>query len=265
MSQAIRLKTATPRKHRISAILGMLAFSTACSSIPMNAMAQITPENSMMSPTIQQETTLNLTGEGKVEVAPDIASVSLGVNVDSETASQAMKEQASIMSNVFKALEKAGIASKDMQTGNISLNPRYDYNKRDSGPPKLIGYQATNTVNITVRELDKVGGVLDAVVSAGGNTINSISFGLEDSSQALKDARKDAVSDALEKAELYADAAGYKVSRIISMDEAGNSSPRPQPMMMARMQESDSSRTPIAAGEISYSSTMNVQFELVRK
>lgn len=265
MPHATVIKNTNLKKHRTPAILAALALSTACSSIPMQAAAQITTENSSMKTTIQQETTLNLTGEGKVDVAPDIASVSLGVNVDADTASQAMKEQATLMSNVFKALEKAGVENKDMQTGNISLNPRYDYSSRDNAPPKLIGYQATNTVNITVRKLEKVGSVLDAVVSAGGNTINSISFGLDDSSQALKDARKDAVRDALEKAELYADAAGYKVSRIVSMDEAGNSTPHPQPMMMARMKEADSSRTPIAAGEISYSSTMNVQFELVQK
>ncbi len=238
---------------------------TACTSLPLSAGAQPMQDIVKNAPTIQQETTLNLTGEGKIEVVPDIASISLGVNVDAPTASQAMKKQAQLMTGVFEALEEAGIAKKDMQTGNISLNPRYDYSSRNNSPPKLIGYQAANTVGTTVRDLAKVGDVLDVVVEAGGNTINSISFGLEDSSEAMKKARAAAVKDALAKAELYANAAGYKVSRIISMNEAGNHSPYPQPKMMARMEMADTASTPIAAGEISYSSTMNVQFELVKK
>ncbi len=248
-----------------TSVLATLALSTACITLPLSAEAQIMQNSPQSMSVIQQETTLNLTGEGKIEVSPDIATISLGVNVEADTASQAMKQQSALMNKVFEALEKAKIADKDMQTGNISLSPRYDYSSSKNGPPKLTGYQATNTLGITVRKLDTLGSVLDSVVSAGGNTINSISFGLEDSSEALNLARKAAIADALAKAELYAEAAGYSVSRIITMNESGNFSPSPQPVMMARMKASESASTPIAAGEVSYSSTMNVQFELVRK
>ncbi|WP_018995893.1 SIMPL domain-containing protein [Hirschia maritima] len=251
-------------KSKFATVLSAAILSTACTSLPLHAQAQSGASQQTM-PTIQQETTLNLTGHGKIEVAPDIATISLGVNVEAETAADTMKKQANLMNGVFNALKKAGIENKDMQTGNISLSPRYDYSSRKNGPPKLIGYQASNTVGITVREINSLGSILDAVVNAGGNTINSISFGLDDSSEALKSARKAAVKDALSKAELYADAAGYKVARIISMNESGNYSPGPQPVMMARMEMADSASTPIAAGEVSYSSTMNVQFELVKK
>merc|ERR1711916_89245 len=126
------------------------------------------------------------------------------------TASAAMKQQAAQMTGVFNALKKAGIAAKNMQTGNISLNPRYDYSSRNNSPPKLICYNASNTVNIIVRDLDKLGPTLDAVVDAGGNTINSVSFSLDDSAEAQAEAQKLAVQDALAKAELYAAAAGVK-------------------------------------------------------
>lgn len=246
---------------KLSPMVAAIALSATCFLLAPNAKAQTMTQQA----TIQQETTLNLTGKGNFEAAPDIASISLGVNVNAETASAAMKQQAKLMSNVFDAIEKAGVEKKDMQTGNISLNPRYDYSSRNNGPPKLTGYQATNTVGITVRELESLGEVLDAVVNAGGNTINSVSFGLSDTTQAMKSARQAAVKDALSKAELYAEAAGYQVSRIITMNESGNHTPQPQPMMMARMEMADSASTPIAAGEVSFSSTMNVQFELTKK
>jgi uncharacterized protein YggE len=118
---------------------------------------------------------------------------------------------------------------------------------------------------VIVRDLKKLGQTVDAVVSAGGNTINSVSFGLSDSSEALEMARKAAVKDALDKAELYAAASGYKVSRIITMNEQGAPTHYPQPVIMeARMAISDSAPTPIAAGEVSYSSQMHVTFELVK-
>ena len=248
---------------RLSIAGAMLALSTACAATPFSAGAQVAGPV-IETPTIQQETTLSLTGSGEVSVAPDIASISLGVSVDAETASAAMKQQAAQMTGVFNALKKAGIAAKNMQTGNISLNPRYDYSSRNNSPPKLIGYNASNTVNIIVRDLDKLGPTLDAVVDAGGNTVNSVSFSLDDSAEAQAEAQKLAVQDALAKAELYAAAAGVKVKRIITMNEAGGYYPQPMPMKAMRAEASDASFTPVAAGEVNYSASMNVVFELTQ-
>ena len=249
---------------RLSLAAAALAMTTACAALPFDARAQVMEAAPMTTPTIQQETTLSLTGTGQVERAPDMAFISVGVNVEGKTASEAMKDQAKRMNGVFSALKEAGIADKDMQTGNISLSPRYDYSKRE-GAPRLIGYQASNQVNVIVRDLDELGDALDAVVSAGGNTINSVSFGVDDSSEALKAARTAAVKDATTKAELYAAAAGYRVSRIITMSEGGGYNPSPMPMMArASMDMMESAPTPIAAGEVSFSAQMNVTFELVK-
>ncbi len=248
---------------RFSGLMAATALGAACALTPMTAGAQVVTQP-LTTPTIQQETTLNLNGMGEIKVAPDIAIVSLGVNVDADTAAAAMREQARLMSGVFSALKKAGIDDKDMQTGSISLNPRYDYSSRKDGqPPRLIGYNASNTVTAVIHKLDDVGKVLDATVKAGGNTINSISFGLEDSTDAMVRARKAAMKDAMDKASLYADAAGYAVSRVVTINESGGY--RPQPQMMARAEmASDQMSTPIAPGEISYSAQVNVMFELTR-
>lgn len=249
---------------RLTGLMAAAALTTACALTPMTAGAQ-TVTQPIEPPTIQQETTLNLSGTGEVKVAPDIAMISLGVNVDADTAQAAMSEQAKLMSGVFSALKKAGVADKDMQTGNISLSPRYDYSSRKSGDgPRLIGYNAANSVTAVIRDLDDVGKVLDASVKAGGNTINSVSFGLDDSAEALKAARKAAVKDALERAELYATAAGYKVARIVTINESGGYYPQARPMARMELAASDAMPTPVAAGELTYSSNVNVMFELTR-
>ena len=250
-------------------ILGALAaafVASACAFSPLQAGAQpMTHANSTASPTIQQETTLNVSGEGRSVRTPDMATISLGVNVTKDTAKAAMDEQARIMNGIFKTLEDAGIADRDMQTGQINLSPQYDYSSRREGPPKVTGYQVSSNLNIRVRELNLLGAILDQTVSAGGNTINAVNFGLQDDTEAVAEARKAAVRDALEKAELYATAAGYKVARIITISEGHVSAPTPQPMMMARMAVSeDAMSTPIAAGETSLTAHVNVTFELTR-
>lgn len=249
-------------KRQFSAALTAAILCVGCAAAPFPAQAQMVEP--MQTPTIQQETTLSLTGEGKVETAPDIAMVSLGVSVDAATASAAMKQQAQQMNGVFSALKKSGVAEKDMQTGNISLSPRYDYSSRRESPPKLIGYNASNTVTAKIRDLDNLGKVLDAVVEAGGNTINSINFSVDDASEIMKEARSNAVKDALDKAELYASAAGYQVSRIITIDEAGMSAPRPMAAMRMAADMAESAPTPIAAGEVTHVARVSVTFELTR-
>ncbi|MBB35377.1 MAG: SIMPL domain-containing protein [Hirschia sp.] len=249
------------RHTSLLAIAAISCIGCAASPLPVQAQ-QVSPM--MESPTIQQETTMSLTGEGSVKATPDIATISLGVSIDAETASAAMKQQASHMSGVFAAMEKAGIASKDMQTGNISLSPRYDYSSKRTEPPKLTGYNASNTVTVVIRDLEKLGPVLDSVVEAGGNTINSINLGVDDDTEIMKEVRKKAVQDAMSKAELYAEAAGYRVSRIVTLDEQSSGYPPPRPMMARMEMASDSASTPVAAGEITFTSSVSVLFELTR-
>ena len=130
---------------------------------------------------IQPETTLQINAEAKINQAPDIAYITAGVTEERATASEAMTAQSASMNGVFSALQKAGIAAKDMQTSGLSLYPRYDYlevKQRDGstrGEQKLAGYVATNNVTARVRNLDTLGATIDSLVKAGGNTFSGVS------------------------------------------------------------------------------------------
>ena len=209
---------------------------------------------------IQPETTVSISATGVVEKEPDIAVMTTGVQTEAKTAAQAVAENARRMSSVFDAVEAAGIAKKDMQTSNFSLSPRYDYSSRGA-PPRVTGYTASNQLSITVRDLDNLGETMDALISAGSNTFNGVRFALDDPSDAKDEARRLAMTEARERAELYADAAGLKVKRIVTISESGGYNAGPMPVMQARAMESAAS-TPIATGEVGYSITVNVMFEL---
>lgn len=238
-----------------------------CAAAPM-AMAQPPspdgPHMMHMPPasTIQPETTITLMGKGSINHAPDIAMINVGVSVEAKTAAEAMQQQASQMAGVFNAVKAAGIADRDMQTGNISLNPVYEY--PNNARPRLTGYQANNQINIKVRKLDALGKTLDAVVKGGGNTINGISFSIDEPDKFQNEARIEAIKDAAAKAELYAQAVGYKVKRIVTISEQ-EYYPQPVPMAAMRMQDAGGApETQIAAGEVSLTQTVNVVFELTK-
>lgn len=215
---------------------------------------------------IQPEITLNISAEATVNREPDIAYISAGVQEEAKTAQQAMAANARAMNGVFNALERAGIQKRDMQTSNFSLQPRYDYIKTssgsNSGERKLAGYIASNQLSVKVRDLAELGPILDSLVSAGGNTFNGVRFAIDEDGPVRNEARRKAMEEALAKANLYADAAGLKIARIVSINEGGDYAPQPQ-MMIARqsMRESDAS-TPIAGGEVGYTARVNIQFEL---
>ncbi|MEM8617465.1 MAG: SIMPL domain-containing protein [Pseudomonadota bacterium] len=228
-----------------------------------NITANATPLASNHPNSIQPETTLSISADGYVKREPDIAFLMAGVDSEAGTAEAAMAQNAEAMNGVFEALERAGVARKDMQTSNFSLQPQYDYsNRRDGQPPRLTGYRASNQLSVRVRNLDTLGETMDTLVSAGGNTFSGLRFALDDDRDAKNEARRLAMAEALSRAQLYAAASGYEVARIVTLSESGGY--QPQPMMQARAMaiESADMGTPVAGGEVGYSITVNVVFEL---
>jgi len=204
---------------------------------------------------------LTLTGKGSVFVAPDMATVSLGVSSLNKKASDAMRANSAAMGKVFNRLKAAGIEPRDIQTSQLSLNPRWSRSSNNNTPPRIIGYQATNTVTVRVRKLDQVGGVLDALTQVGANRINSISFGIQTPRPHQDEARRRAVKDARAKADLYAKAAGVELGRIISISE---NSTRVQPRPIARMEMAAmaADAVPVAGGELSLHASVTLVFEI---
>jgi len=206
-------------------------------------------------------TTLTVAAEGKVARTPDVADLSAGVVTQAQTATAAMADNAQRMSAVVAALRKAGVAERDIQTAGLNLNPQYRY--AENQPPQLVGYQASNTVRVNVRDLKNMGRAIDALVAAGSNQINGPSFRLDKPEAALDEARAQAVKTARARAALYASAAGMKVRRIVSISETGGYAPPPIPMYAAApramMEKAD---TPVAPGEVEQTVNVTVTFEL---
>jgi len=210
---------------------------------------------------IQPETTLSISAEGTVNREPDIAFLNAGVQSQGKTAQDAVSSNAVAMNGVFSALEEANIPARDMQTSNFSVQPQYDYSNRVNGaPPRLTGYTASNQLTVKVTDLDSLGETMDAMISAGGNTFSGLTFGLEDDRAASNEAREIAMKEAIARAELYARASGYEVARVVTISESGGY--RPQPMAVMSRSRDMVESTPIASGEVGYSVTVNVVFEL---
>lgn len=238
---------------RIAPILAgfALAFALAPNAI-MTANAQ--------TPAAARGTLISVSAEARASRAPDIATLSTGVVTQAADANAALRANAAEMQKVMSAIRAAGIAERDVQTSGVSLYPQYRY--AENQPPAITGYQASNTVNLKVRDLTKLGGVLDALVASGANQINGPTFEIENPDPVMDDARRAALKKARARADMYAEALGLKVLRIVSIDEgSGFMPPQPMPMLKtARMEASDA--TPISSGENSLSATLNVVFEL---
>ena len=242
---------------RLRPLILALALAAA---LPMTANAQTS------TPAIAQAegTLLSVSATGEASRTPDIATLSTGVVTQAADANTAMRDNATQMDRVMAALRAAGIAERDIQTSGINLNPQYRY--AENMPPAITGYQASNTVNVKVRELAKLGKVLDTLVAQGANQINGPSFGLDKPEAALDEARLAAVKKAQAQARTYANALGLQVKRIISISEGGASLPRP-PMPMMRAMAADAGyakETSVAPGESSVSVSVEMVFELGR-
>ncbi len=231
---------------------------TAAGSVPA-ALAQTAPP---AADTMFRASTLNLSAYGETRVAPDMASINLGVLTEAKTAAEALAANAVRMNAVMASLKKAGIAEKDVQTSNLSVNPQYRY--QENLPPVLTGYQVSNQATVTVRDLKRLGAAVDATVNAGANQVNGISFGITDATAAENAAREAAVKALTAKTELYARATGYRVLRLVSLSEGGGYTPRP-PVPMEMLQSSRmKSDTPVSAGELSVRIDVTGLYELTK-
>lgn len=235
------------------ALAAVLALG-ACT--PMSSNAQSTPF------VATDGTLLNVSAVGEAKRVPDIATVSTGVVTRAADANAAMRANAEQMAKVVAAIKAAGIADKDVQTSGINLNPTYQY--RDNQPPTITGYEAHNTVNVIVRDIGKLGRILDSFAAVGANQINGPAFDVDKKDEALDEARRKAVETAQARAEMYARTLGMKVRRIVSISEGARFAP-PIPMARMQMKAMDAAaETSVSPGENVLSVSLDVVFELGR-
>lgn len=212
----------------------------------------------------RKEPVIVVVGEGEATVAPDLAIVSLGVAETRKTAREALDVANGAITAVVDALKKQGIAARDLQTSGLSIQAQYSYPQNDDGtpkPPVLTGYMVSNTLTVRIRDLSKVGAVIDQAVTSGVNQGGDIRFTNEDPAKTMAEARTEAVKDAIDRARTLAAAADVKLGRILEITEATRPGD-PRPLMSARMAKEAADGVPVEAGENSYSVNVNVTFAI---
>lgn len=208
-------------------------------------------------PMMLDGTVLEIAAEGHSARVPDLAVIQAGVTTQAPTAAAAMAQNNGQMARVLAALRQSGIAERDVQTSNLSLQPQYRQGK-DGQTQELFAYQASNTVSVRFRDVSKAGGILDTLVREGANTLSGPDLTLSQPDAATDEARTDAVAKARARAELYARAAGLHVDRILSISDTGSGGVIFAPRMMAGFDN----KAVIAPGQQDINVTVTMRFLL---
>ncbi len=207
---------------------------------------------------------ITVSGHAELKSKPDVAYLTVSVTTQSRDQEKAAQDNATRTTALLDALRKAGVADKDIQTQSYTLEPQYDYN---ANPPVLTGFQAVNTVQITIHDLTKAGLLIDKSISAGATQAGDLSFDLLDRKGLERQALADAVRDAAAKAGAMTDAAGMGLGRLLSLTESGTSSPppSPRPMMMRAMAAEAAPPTPISPQQITVTADVTAVYALASK
>ncbi len=252
--------------NRLPLAAALAALSLAAPSLVGTAQAQ-TIEGPRVAP---ESTLLSLDATGKVASKPDVATFMAGVATTGKTAGEALSANSAAMNRVIAALKKTGIADRDIQTSNLNVQPVYasnnpnvprETNELEDETPRIVGYRANNQVIVRQRNLKDYGKVIDTLVSSGANQVNGPNFQITQEDAALDTARRDAMTKARARAELYASAAGLRVKRIVTISEGSSYRPMPQ-MAYARDAVGKAESAPVEAGEVELQVSVSVTFEL---
>ena len=207
---------------------------------------------------------ITVQGSGEVQAAPDIARLRMGVVTQNAQVSEASAQNAQKSAALIKAIKAAGVADKDLQTSDYSVTPQFNYGSTQeerNRPPKLAGYQVSNTVSVVIRKIADAGRVLDAAIKSGANDVGNLTFDLNEDTRAKAqaDALTRAVADAKSKADVLVKAAGLTAIRLFSISEGGGYvAPRPYALSAAR--GAVASETPVQSGELTVSASITVQY-----
>jgi len=200
---------------------------------------------------------ITVSASGTVSVEPDQARVTSGVTADGASAREALTNNTAAMQKVIAGLKESGIDPKDIQTASFRVEPRYT-RPIEGQAPKIDGYSVTNEVQVLVRDLDKLGDILDRLVTAGANQTAGLNFEVSKAETLLDEARQQAVANALRRAKLYAAAAGAEVGEVLTIVEGGGEPPRP--MLMARAMKAEA--VPIERGTETLAANVTITWAL---
>lgn len=228
--------------------------------------------SAVQQPGANQQTGIWVNGIGRIDVEPDIATLNIGVEAREATVKRARDAAAGAMQLVIEAVKAEGVAGDDVVTTSFNIQPQVVYREvRERGGaysvPEIVGYIVSNTVRVTIRDLDRVGGVVDAAAAEAGDLvrINSIRFGVDDTSQYAEDLRRLAAADARAKAEIYAAAMGVEVGTLIFLSETGSSAPVVvrEVAVERAFALAAAAPTPIQAGDTTLTANIQAVFSIV--
>jgi uncharacterized protein YggE len=255
MQQRISLAIAAILLIVAIAILGYFAMTPRLAPTPASAGA--------ISASTAQQTTDNtgifVSGTGKVRIKPNTAYASIGVEITAGTLAEATTQANAKMNALIEKLKGLGIAEKDIQTTNYSINPITTQPRAGATTPTISGYRVNNQVSVTIRKIEDTGKVLDAVVAAGANNIFGISFGVDDPTPYQQQARAAAIKDAQDKAAQLAKAANVSLGKVISISE-GVAAPRPVFRSAVADMAVGAAAVPIETGELEIHVSVEVRF-----
>ena len=204
--------------------------------------------------------TVTIDGNGKVTGKPTLANVEVGVYSQGKDVPSVQTDNTQKVNAVIAAVKALGVVDADIQTSNYSISPQFDYN---NGKQTLIGYTVSQSVNVKVRDLTKVGDVLDKAGSLGANQINGVTFSIDDPTSLQADARKKALDDARSKADQLAGALGLHVVRVVGFSESSSNVTPPMPFYAkADMMNVASAVPSIQAGSLDVTSNVSVTYEI---
>ncbi len=253
-------------KNRISLVVTATALIVATGLIAYLAIAPtLVPSPALASTGLAQTTTpssdtgISVTGTGKVNVKPDIAISTIGIQVTGSSLSDAQSQANSKMSAVIDKIKSMGVADKDIQTTNYSVQPITNQPKSGDETPTITGYRISNQVSVTVRKVENLGKILDAAVAAGANNIYGISFSVSDPTTYEQQARAAAMKDAIDKATELAKAGGITLGKIVSISETTSA---PSPVFRAALASSAAGSVPVETGETQISISVDVRFAI---
>jgi uncharacterized protein len=205
---------------------------------------------------------ITVQGTGKVTISPDLATINVSVQLQAATAAEAQSKANTAMTKVIAAVKGKGIADADLATQWISLAPQYSYDSNGTTLPKVVGYQASQSLTIKVRKIDDAGPVIDAAVGAGANQVDGIAFSVADPTNAAAQARTAAVADARTRAASLASAAGVTLGGAVSMTEVSATAPVPIPFAYDKALGSVAPQTPVQAGTTEIEVDVQVTFAI---
>jgi len=237
----------------------------------LSAKAQTSTPTPLPAPAPTESTiarTITVVGRGEVKVKPELATTTVGVDVQGATVEAAMEDAQARMTAILAALKQLGIADKDIQTSNFSISferqvpePRVAAQATPGAIEPPAGfYRLSNMVTVTIRDLTKVAEVLDTAVKAGANNVWGITFGLDDTDALEAQAREAAVKDALARAQTLAQLNGVEVGEVVSISEIVGSTPGPMYDMAVRAQGGGG--TPVEPGEVAFSTQIQIVYSI---